>query len=226
MSRRRTRRGAVERNVVSADIGEGFYTQVLNLLGQELDTLLPHHSPKQRAEVFSRVLAGEPLHVISQATQRPLSSTKIVFGELLRILESQMRGGFLGGQPWADLDSDDVAMFIRQLQTAALGYTKESQPACPYHQDAAPEALSPLLNKQCEACPCALPDVFGPIQWSSLGRPRRYCSNGCRQRAYRRRQTEREHVCGEQIPLFTLKSLRGTRAAKTELSVHLSQGYR
>ena len=45
---------------------------------------------------------------------------------------------------------------------------------------------------KCHGCPCELPrdpDAFGPAL-SESGRPRKYCCDACRQRAYRRRKKQ------------------------------------
>ncbi|WP_280247606.1 hypothetical protein [Nocardia abscessus] len=48
----------------------------------------------------------------------------------------------------------------------------------------------PLGFQGCAACPCEMPTgrVFG---LDKIGRPRRHCTNACRQRAYRRRLRDR-----------------------------------
>ncbi len=47
--------------------------------------------------------------------------------------------------------------------------------------------LEPYGYGQCAECPCRLPTYFAAPSLDVGGRPRRYCSNVCRQRAYRHR---------------------------------------
>ena len=63
-----------------------------------------------------------------------------------------------------------------------------------------PSAGTPALT--CAACGTPLPGGDDPIRKSAGGRPARYCSNACRQRAFRRRAAAKEKVAPE--PVATL----------------------
>lgn len=49
----------------------------------------------------------------------------------------------------------------------------------------------------CAGCPCELPSEFVIGLQTAIGRPRRYCSNACRQRAYRVRRRARDTTDGD-----------------------------
>ncbi|HEX4225900.1 MAG TPA: LuxR C-terminal-related transcriptional regulator [Pseudonocardiaceae bacterium] len=55
---------------------------------------------------------------------------------------------------------------------------------------ATPTAPKPAVS--CESCGSPLPGGADPLRKSAGGRPARYCSNACRQRAFRRRAAEKE----------------------------------
>lgn len=55
----------------------------------------------------------------------------------------------------------------------------------------------------CAECPCEMPT--GPMaDLDRIGRPRRYCSNACRQRAYRRRRRNRHRARFSQPGKYSL----------------------
>ncbi|UAK31268.1 hypothetical protein K8O92_26090 [Nocardia asteroides] len=80
---------------------------------------------------------------------------------------------------------DDLARTMAQIAQRV----RENQPLiwCDLHG-----WLEPYGYGQCDECPCRLPTYSPTPNLDIGGRPRRYCSNACRQRAYRRRLKNRE----------------------------------
>ncbi|MEU2043601.1 hypothetical protein [Nocardia niwae] len=123
------------------------------------------------------------------------------------IIAYSLRYGALASM-FAELDTDDRDQILQQIGDFAAqvgdpdaGIQPRPLLLCEYH------GRTPALGRaRCPECPCELPVQYGH-GWNDrdlanslffsrhlyprrIGRWRTYCSNACRQRAYRRRQAE------------------------------------
>jgi hypothetical protein len=160
----------VEHKVATADVAEKFNEKFLELL----ETV-----SASRAELIRRMLRGVSLRRIAAVDGISLMEARNQFSATLSQLRHPSRAGLLRAY---DLDDDDFAQFFRLLAEAAEA-DDGSLMWCEFHGWTELHGMP-----QCPACNCELPIPENPFLDLDFGRPRSYCSNACRQRAYRRRQ--------------------------------------
>lgn len=194
MSRRGANRAPVERAIISSDAAQQFFQCFTDAFERAF------HSPEIQDDI--RQLRGwavrDPQEVVARAFQ------SIVWGIISSML---LRGGELSSM-LAALDAADRDRMLQQIGDFAAGIGDpaigvEPRPLtwCEYH------GYTPSLGRgNCPQCPCDLPVQYGR-GWADrhihrrivfsrrlfpapTGRYRKYCSNACRQRAYRQRQAE------------------------------------
>lgn len=83
-----------------------------------------------------------------------------------------------------------IEEILRALERSAQA--QKPMVLCEFHGYSERKGLNP-----CEVCPCELPErVWDRNLGRPTGRRRRYCSNSCRQRAHRLRETVGCGICG------------------------------
>jgi hypothetical protein len=164
----------VEQQATDAADAPGFE----KVLGEIMETISP-----ARAEIIERVVKnGASLRQI--ANEHPSMTYERVrqqFSAARSTLRHPSRAMFLD-RVIRDLTDDEIHGITKYLERITLR-DADIDPLiwCKYHG-----WTEPLEFPKCGGCPCEVPpDNFG--QLAPLGRPRKYCSNACRQRAYRRR---------------------------------------
>lgn len=171
MSRRHyAHRAPVERNVLAGVAAQRYYERY----AEAIESLNPDDSA-----LLKRVYSGTSLRYIAITDGISLYSLRNRFGKTISKLRHPSRYAFRG-----DYDDDDFKKFVQILQASA---ESEQEPLtwCDHHG-----WTEPLGLPNCPECPCELPPPTNP-ELEDLGRPRSYCSNACRQRAYRRRSANR-----------------------------------
>lgn len=172
MSRRQARRAPVEHKVATADVAEKFNKKFLDIL----QTVSP-----PRAELIQRMLSGSSLRRIALMDEISFEEAYFLFTGTISRLRHSSRAELLRAY---DLDEDDFTQVVRLLSEAADGGDGTLM-RCEFHGWTESQGLP-----QCSECCCELPipsDAFHELA-AKFGRPRRYCSNACRQRAYRLRR--------------------------------------
>lgn len=194
MSRRHVNRAPVELAITSSEAAQQFFQHFTDAFEDEF------HSQKIQGEInhIRRRPATDPPEVIGSALQ------SIVWGIISAMLGHR---GELSSM-LADLDAADRDRMLQQIGDFAAGAGDSAirvgpRPLiwCEHH------GYTPSLRRgRCLQCPCDLPVQYGR-GWSDprvtrmiffsrrlfpgpTGRRRKYCSNACRQRAYRQRQAE------------------------------------
>ncbi|WP_280489949.1 hypothetical protein [Nocardia carnea] len=171
MSRRhQLHRAPVEHKVATAAFAEEFNEKFLDLL----QTVIPN-----RTELVRHLLNGVPLRRIAVMGNLTLGGARRWFSATVDQLMHPSRPDLLRAY---DLDEDDFAQILKRL-TEIAEIDDASLTWCDFHGWTECHGMPP-----CPACQCELPappDAFFDLDF---GRPRRYCSNACRQRAYRRRR--------------------------------------
>ncbi|WP_280357508.1 hypothetical protein [Nocardia otitidiscaviarum] len=143
-----------------------------NLSAAELYTVAAQRygwlSPKRGAQQLESQCA--------QLVQMVTDSTGATASNFLRIVAQDL---------WADeAERPDLeALACTMYQIAQRPRKNESLIWCDSHG-----WLEPYSFGECAECPCRLPTYFPNPSLDAGGRPRRYCSNACRQRAYRKRR--------------------------------------
>ncbi|MFI6960010.1 hypothetical protein ACIBJI_41910 [Nocardia sp. NPDC050408] len=192
MTRRRTRSGGpVENEVISSVVAAEFYSTVLGALRDLVDgTVVLSHAADGRptartfiveahdADLFADVLSGKSLLLIAETRGERLENIQWRFRRVLELVgglaDTRQNDGAL-------VDPDEFERFIRQIREKARAAPLLK---CPFHGWT---EVGPIMAARCRMCPCPLPDVEEPTR----GRARTYCSDACRQRAYRQRGRRR-----------------------------------
>ncbi|MEU4314340.1 hypothetical protein [Nocardia sp. NPDC024068] len=173
MTRYRHRTNRVEQQATDAADAPGFD----KFLRELIETLSP-----ERAELVQRLKSGMSLRQIAD-TQPNMTYERAQ--RQFYAVQSQLRHpsrAMLLDRVLRDLTDDEIHGITRHLERIALRDADAAPLSwCKYHG-----WTEPLGFPQCGGCPCEVPpEIFGDL--APLGRPRKYCSNACRQRAYRRR---------------------------------------
>ncbi|MEU2043803.1 hypothetical protein [Nocardia niwae] len=162
----------MEHKVATADVAEKFNKRFAGLL--ETVSL-------SRAEIIRRVFIGTSLLRIAAEDGVSLLEVRGQFNAALSQLRHPSRAA---GLRTHELDEDDFTQIVRQLTKNA---ESEELPLvwCEHHGWTDPQGRTQCPECNCELTTSANDDAISGVEF---GRPRRYCSNACRQRAYRRRR--------------------------------------
>jgi hypothetical protein len=191
MSRRYVNRTPVERAITSSEAAQQFFRLFTDTFEHDFRSREVQEDIerlRQKAGIWSQE------HIAR-------NFQGIVWGVISAILS---RGGKLGSMI-AELDSADRDRLLQQIGDFAvaltdptIGIEQRSLIWCTHHG-----YTSPLGRRRCQQCPCELPARYS-FDWSdpktrteiifyrriypdAPGRRPMYCSNACRQRAYRQR---------------------------------------
>lgn len=178
MSRRRTHRDPVVARAVS--------NLSLNGFGTTLDDLLSA-MPQNEVDILRRVLNGTPLVRIAEADGISVQAARGALAKCLSRLRHPSRSQFL-----RDMLDDDVESLLSNARTSALNHeSRGNWHWCDRHEK---WVVYSDEAAQCAHCPCGL--LTRREQDHTLtapGRPRVYCSNACRQAAFRARNQGRTY---------------------------------
>lgn len=181
MSRRRDHRDPVQDRVLESQMSnlnlDRFIALAKRVLVDRCPVATGCCSPISDFELLNRLLEGQTLKGMG------------VCDNCLDLLETQymrvafkMRGVFDQADGLPPMPPEAVSEILHALEHSAA-QAPTSLVICEFHGYSVRRGLDP-----CEVCPCELPDrgwIVG--KGKPVGRPRRYCSNSCRQRAHRLR---------------------------------------
>ncbi|MEV6429328.1 hypothetical protein [Nocardia sp. NPDC051463] len=193
MTKRRTRTGGpVENKVIASAVATEFYSTVLSALRDLADegtvdlnpavdgrpTAWRYSAEAHDADLFEDVLSGKSLLLIAETRRETLENIQWRFRRVLELV-----GGIAdtGQNEGALVDPDEFERFIQQTREKARAALRLQ---CRFHGWT---EVGPFMAERCRMCPCPLPEV----EESTRGRARIFCSNACRQRAYRQRGRQR-----------------------------------
>lgn len=212
MSRRRTRRSPVEER--ATDVADAArLNQVLTDLMQAL--------PAYDSSLIRRIANGQSLEVIAAENKWTMKTARARFDSAMSaivrhaILDSPQHGNIGDYEHISDAELHGVA---RQIELPVMSLAGQPDVVwCDHH------GLSERRKRPtCQGCPCEL--AIDPFAFRfSYGRPRRYCSNACRQRAYRRRRAERVSGAPAGAPAPTAVGCRSTEQVNDESVATLAQ---
>lgn len=149
---------------------------------QQLLLILTELPARERAVIQMRfgLLDGEP------KTYNEIGAvygvTRELVGRITTDVMSKLRQPNRLASLAAFLD-EDIAALPEHVRARALGRPPGAQPQpvrCDRHGWFVPHQAPQEVPRTCPSCPC-------PVLWG-YGRPSTYCSNACRQAAYRRRK--------------------------------------
>lgn len=175
MTRRRRLVDRVEQRATDA-ADAGRYEAVIADLLASIDS--------RDADLVRRVMDGESLHGIARADQVAYAVVHHRFSAAVSRLRHPSRSllrPFDGDRP---LNPDEIHGIVARLDRTIENSMRSTLTWCDHHG-----WTESLGFSRCGGCPCEIGGTadFGLLP--SLGRPRKYCCDACRQRAYRRRST-------------------------------------
>lgn len=134
--------------------------------------------PEEDVQLIRLIADGASLRRAAEILGIPRwRARRRISAALSRMRHPSRRGAI---RPYLD---EDIHQMLKYLERAAEHEAVDPNPLtwCDHHG-----WTEPLGLPRCGACPCELaPSASGLPEF---GRPRRYCSDACRQRAYRRRR--------------------------------------
>ncbi|WP_157762681.1 hypothetical protein [Nocardia yamanashiensis] len=215
MSKRYMRTDQVERLVVPNGAAAEMVSRLREAIGQhrqlELDFKWfndgdPWAKRMGPLDVLEGMLDGQSLRAIAGSSDGgEVLNEYAMLMDRLRLFLARPDQLSPNGRPWqdGDVDAEEFAAFLRRLRVSrvdtvlarVLNTSVVAKMGTCWSHDS-PSALLVLRRggRKCPQCPCWVPANPPSAHGRSQGRPRVYCSDGCRQRAYRRRKAS---VAGE-----------------------------